>query len=171
MLARLLEQLCLTWDALPLSIAIVQDNTSRECKNQLLIRWAVKLVALSILESIVLCYPQKGHTHGPLDGAFGQMCVKRSLAEFDDDMDIMNILDDFLRTSGLDAGTRGGAKAYKLDQALEWVQWAESVNIARSNLTGPEAPHYFRNCLRRHIGAGVPCSDAAAIHGQRSTSS
>ena len=85
-------------------------------------RWAVKLVALSIVESIAPCYPQEGHTHGPLDGAFGQLCVKLSLAGFDDDMDVVNIQDNFLRTSGLDAGSRSGAKAYKVDQAPEWVQ-------------------------------------------------
>jgi hypothetical protein len=32
-LARLMEQLYCTWDALPLSIAIIQDNTARECKK------------------------------------------------------------------------------------------------------------------------------------------
>ena len=58
-----------------------------------IVMWAVRLVAMGVFESIVLCYPQKGHTHGPLDGVFGQMCVKLSLAEFQDDMDVVNILD------------------------------------------------------------------------------
>eukprot|EP00974_Lingulodinium_polyedra_P049447 4751800-Lingulodinium_polyedra.AAC.1 len=31
-----------------------------------------------------------------------------------------------------------------------------------SNLTGPEAPHYFRICLRRGIGAGGPHGDAVS---------
>ncbi len=115
-LARLMEQLYCTWEALPLNIAIIQDNTSRECKNQLMIKWACKLVALATL-------------------------VKLSLAEFEDDMDVVNILDGFLRTSGLDAGSREGAKAYKLDQAPKWIDWAETVDLAMSNLTGPEAPH------------------------------
>ena len=53
---------------------------------------------MGVFESIVLCYPQKGHTHGPLDGVFGQMCVKLSLAEFQDDMDVVNILDNFLKS-------------------------------------------------------------------------
>ncbi len=136
-LARLMEQLYCTWEALPLNIAIIQDNTSRECKNQLMIKWACKLVALATL-------------------------VKLSLAEFEDDMDVVNILDDFLRTSGLDAGSREGAKAYKLDQAPKWIDWAETVDLAMSNLTGPEAPHYFRVCLRKHIGTGGPYGDATA---------
>ena len=100
--------------------------------------------------------------HGPLDGAFGQMCVKLSLAEFDDDMDVVNILDTFLTSSGLDEGTRGGAKAYKLDQAPLWVDWFEQVDLSISCLTGPEAPHYFRICLRRQIGHGGPGGDSTA---------
>eukprot|EP00974_Lingulodinium_polyedra_P097180 9418287-Lingulodinium_polyedra.AAC.1 len=39
-----------------------------------IIKWVVRLVAMGVFESIVLCSPEKGHTHGPLDGVFGQMC-------------------------------------------------------------------------------------------------
>ena len=38
--------------------------------------------------------------------------------EFDDDMDAVSILNEFLISSGLDAGSREGAQAYKLDEAL-----------------------------------------------------
>ena len=60
--------------------------------------------------------PEKGHTRGPLDGCFGQMCVKLPLAEFDDDMEVVASLHEFLMLSGLDAGSREGAQAYKLDE-------------------------------------------------------
>ena len=46
-----------------------------------------------------------------------EMCETVSLEEFEDDMDVVDILYHFLKTSGLDAGTREGAKAYKLDEA------------------------------------------------------
>ena len=59
-LARLMEQLYCTWDALPLSIAIIQDNTARECNTQKNVMWAVRLVAMGVFESIVLCYPPEG---------------------------------------------------------------------------------------------------------------
>ena len=81
--------------ALPLAISLIQDNTCRECKNQKILKFGVRLIALNILESISLLYPEKGHTHGPLDGTFGQMCVKLSLEEFQDDLDVVDILDDF----------------------------------------------------------------------------
>ena len=148
--------------ALPLAISLIQDNTCRECKNQKILKFGVRLVALIILESISFLYPEKGHTHGPLDGTFGQMCVKLSLEEFQDDLDVVDILEDFLKTSGLDAATRQDAMAYKLDEAPEWVQWAEEVDLSISALTGPEAPHYFRTCRRRHLGTMSAHGDAAA---------
>ena len=120
------------------------------------------------MESFTYLYPEKGHTHGPLDATFGQTCVKLSLEEFEDDMDVVDILDDFLKTSGLDAGTRAAAKAYKLDEAAEWVKWAEEVDLAMSALTGLEAPHYFRLCRRKHLGTltahGDGAAEAAACH-------
>ena len=125
--------------ALPLAISLIQDNTCRECNNQKILKFGVILIALNMLESISFLYPEKGHTHGPLDGTFGQMCVKLSLEEFQDDIDVVNILDSFLKTSGLDAATRQDAMAYKLDEAPEWVQWAEDVDLSMSALTGPAA--------------------------------
>jgi hypothetical protein len=59
-------------------------------------------------------------------------------------MDVVNILDNFLKSSGLDTGSREGAQAYKLDQAPEWIEWAEAVDLTMSNLIGPEALLYFR---------------------------
>ena len=90
-----------------------------------------------------------------MDGCFGQMCVKLSLEEFDDAQDVVDILDHFLKTSGLDAGTRQNAKAYKLDEAAKWVEWAEEVDLRMSALTGPDAPHSFRICRRKQVGADV----------------
>ena len=161
-IARLMESLYKSWGALPLAVSLIQDNTSRECKNQKIVKFAVRLVALDCTESFDLSYPEKGHTHGPLDGTFGQMCVKLSLEEFDDDMDVVEILQAFLRTSGLDPGTREATEAYKLDEAAEWVLWAEQVNLEMASLTGPEAPHYFRICKRKLLGLGGPHADGPA---------
>ena len=167
-IARLIDDMYQKYAALPLAISLIQDNTSRECKNQMMLKFSVKLVALNCVESFTYLYPEKGHTHGPLDATFGQTCVKLSLEEFEDDMDVVDILDHFLKTSGLDAGTREGAKAYKLDEAAEWIKWVEEVDLAMSALTGPEAPHYFRLCRRKHLGTltahGDGTAEAAACH-------
>ena len=86
--------------ALPLAISLIQDNTCRECKNQTILKCGVRLIAQNILESITFVYPEQGHTHGPMDGTFGPMCVKLSLEEFHDDLNVVDILDDVLKTSG-----------------------------------------------------------------------
>ena len=153
-MARMLEDIFLKYGGLPKSLYLVQDNTSRECKNQKIVKFFLMLVSLNIFHSVELAFPQKGHTHGPLDGTFGQACVKLANMEFQDDADVVNHLNDFLRDIGIDGGSRDGAKAYKLDESARWTAWAESVGLALSNLTGPEAPHYFRICRRRDVGIG-----------------
>jgi len=161
-ISRLMERMYNSWGALPLAISLIQDNTSRECKNQKIVKWAVRVVAMDCTQSFDLSYPEKGHTHGPLDGSFGQMVVKLSLEEFDDDMAVVEILQAFLRTSGLDPNTREAAEAYKLDEAARWVDWAEHTNLNMTCLTGPTAPHYFRICKRKFVGAGGPHADGPA---------
>jgi len=74
----------------------------------------------------------------------------------------MGILYHFMKTSGLDVGTREGAKAYKLDEAAEWVKWTEEVDLAMSAATGLEAPHYFRISRRKHLGTLTACGDGTA---------
>ena len=69
----------------------------------------------------------------------GRHNVKLSLAELEDDTDVMDILDNFMKASGLHVGTREGAKAYEQHEADEWVKWVEEVDLAMSALTGPEA--------------------------------
>ena len=62
--------------------------------------------------------------------------MKLSLAELEDDTEVIDILYHFMKTSGLDVGTREGAKAYKLDKASEWIKWAD---LTMSALTRREA--------------------------------
>ena len=45
-------------------------------------------------------------------------------------------------------------------KAPKWVEWAEQVDLSMSNLTGPEAPHYFRVTRRRCLGADSPCGSS-----------
>ena len=49
-----------------------------------------------------------------------------------------------------------------MDEAEEWVKWVEEVDLAMSALTGPEAPHYFRSCRRKHLGTLTVCGDGTA---------
>ena len=65
-LARLMEQLYKNWGALPFSICLMMDSTSRECTNQLMVKFGIKIVALDLVESICLNYPVKGSHPWPL---------------------------------------------------------------------------------------------------------
>ena len=88
----------------------------------------------------------------------GRHNVKLSLAELEDDTDVMDILYHFMKTSGLDVGTREGAKAYELDEAVEWVKWGEEVDLAMSALTRHEAPP----CCCKHLGTLTAYGDGLA---------
>ena len=73
--ARLIEDLYPKYRGLPLAISLIQDNTSRECKNQIITKLGVKLIALGCLECITLLYPEKGHTHTDLWTVPSGKCV------------------------------------------------------------------------------------------------
>jgi hypothetical protein len=49
-IARLIDDMYQKYEGLPLAISLIQDNTSRECKNQMMLRFGVKLVALGCVE-------------------------------------------------------------------------------------------------------------------------
>ena len=76
--------------ALPNTLTVVQDNTASECKNQQILKVVAKWqrLILQIRCHGWLGYPWKGHTHGYLDGVFGQATAKLTNVEFQDDEDV-----------------------------------------------------------------------------------
>ena len=79
--------------------------------------------------------------------------MKLANAEFQDDEEVVQVLQKFLNEGSLEPGTESNALAYKLDEAAEWVEWAEDdMDFSCSGLTGPEAPHSFHVCLREDLG-------------------
>ena len=108
---------------------------------------------LDVFDSIVLAYPQKGHTHGPLDGTFGQCCVKIGNEQFDSADQVVNILQSFLDDAVLEAGAHCNKVAYKLDESPSWEAWWDELQLQMGNLTGPLAPHWFHICNRKDLDA------------------
>ena len=152
-IARMSESIYKKHGGLPLTLVLLQDNTCRECKNQLILKVVAKWVILEIHKHVWLVYPEKGHSHGPLDAVYGQATVKLGNSEFDNDEEVVALLQKFLDTGSLEPGTEDNAVAYKLDQAATWVKWAEDdFAFACSNLTGKHAPHSFHICLRQDLG-------------------
>ena len=151
-IGRLLNQVFEAHGSLPLGMHLQQDNTSRECKNQFIVKWAVKLVALGVFRWVSLNHLIKGHTHEDIDATFGQLTVRLAARQFDDDQDVVSILLGFLGDLGIESTSRRASTVYKLDEAAEWTRWWSEIAIELSKLTGPRAPHVFRVCLRSDLG-------------------
>ena len=151
-IARMMEAIYRRFGGLPMHMSLVQDNCCRECKNNKIIKFFTRLKVHGIVEEASLGYPIKGHSHGPLDATFGQATVKLAQEEFDDDAEAVDVLNDFLKDSRLDFGTKEDARAYKLDEAADWESWWNLLEFHMSSLTGPAAPHYFRICSRGRLG-------------------
>ena len=73
-------------------------------------KFSVKLMALNCVESITYLYPEKGHTHGPLDATVRQTYVKLHLEELEDDTDVVDILDHFCEDLWARCWHSGGSK-------------------------------------------------------------
>lgn len=153
-IARMLDSIFQEHGALPRALHLQQDNTCRECKNQLIVKFAAKLVALKVFESVTLSYLVTGHTHENIDGTFGQVTVKLSATEFDSADDVVSILEGILKDLGIDPGARRATRCYKLDEVADWQEWWNETDLTLSRLTGPLAPHWFRICHRRDLTAG-----------------
>lgn len=126
----------------------------------------VKLVARQSVDCFTFLYPEKGHSHGPLDATFGHTCVTVSLVELNADIYAVATLGHVLNTSGLVAGTRAAAKAHTLDEAAEWIACAAIVVVSMSNLIGCDTPHVCCIFRRTHVGmfggGGDGTAEAAA---------
>ena len=156
-IARMLNDYFAHFKTLPLGLHIQQDNTSRECKNQKMLKFATSLVSMGVFRWVTLAYLVTGHTHCPLDGTFGEMTMRLTQEEFDDDAALVGLLDKFAKEVGIDEASRRNARAYKHDEAAKWDDWWDQLGLHFSNLTGPDAPHYFRVGLRSDVGIrGVP---------------
>ena len=153
-IARMSESIYRKHGGLPQTLVIIQDNTCRECKNQKILKVVAKWVIMNIHKHVWLAYPEKGHSHGPLDAVYGQATVKLGNSEFDDPEEVVALLQGFLDDGFLELGTDTNAMAYKLDQTARWVEWAEDdLRFAVSRHTGVGAPHSFHVCLRQDLSA------------------
>ena len=68
-----------------------------------------------------------------------------------------------LNTLGWARQVRRNAKCYKLDEVAPWSDWASEVGVYFNNLTGPDAPHYFRVGLRSGLGVSMPTHHASKV--------
>ena len=160
-LCRLLSDIYAEFGTLPLGLHLQQDNTSRECKNQKVLQFAIMLVAKRVFRWVCLSYLVTGHTHTGLDATFGQLATKLSSSEFSTDVDVVRLLGEFAKDLGVDKASQAAAKCYKLDEVAPWCDWASEIGVYFNNITGPDAPHYLRVCLRSDLGNAMPVPHAS----------
>ena len=133
----MLSDLYANYGTLPLGLHLQLDNTSRENKNQKMLRFMIVLVAKKIFRWVCLSFLVTGHTHSGLGATFGQLAVKLSLEEFSTDMEVADLLVRFARELGVDAASQAAAKCYKLDEVAPWCEWAADVGSTSTTSRGP----------------------------------
>ena len=149
-LARCMSKIYDKMKSLPRHVYLVLDNTSRDNKNQHMLRFWCKLHVLQVFETIYIAFPTKGHTHGPLDGVGGHATVRCCNETFDTAAELVQVYDKFLADATFEEGTFF-QDAYKHDNAADWQQWQQELPLEFSFLTGPKAPHGFRILSRKAL--------------------
>lgn len=73
------------------------------------------------------------------------------MKEFDDDVEAVNLLLQFLGNLGIEETGRRASLAYKMDEAASWETWWQQLDVSFNQLTGPRAPHVFMVTRRQHL--------------------
>ena len=105
---------------------------------------------MKIFEMIYVCYPVKGHTHGPLDAIGGHAVVRCSNEVFNSANELVDVYQKFLDTADFEEGTTF-KKTYKHDNSANWMEWIDDIELTITAMTGPKAPHGFRILTRKQL--------------------
>ena len=101
-------------------LRIQSDNTVREMKNNILLRYMAMLVSSATLRSISLGCLTSGHSHEDIDQMFGSVArfVIRKCKVANTPMDFQSILVDFL--AQLPRAHEPNRWVVKLDKVRDW---------------------------------------------------
>jgi hypothetical protein len=89
------------------------DNTTKDNKNQKMMRWCIFLVMNKIFRSATMAFLRKGHTHEDIDAVFGQLALEIQNSKFNSVEEICDILMRKLTTAGVDDNSKNRSLAYK----------------------------------------------------------
>ena len=129
--------------SLPRNIVLMLDNTSSNNKNQLMVKFFIKLVCLEVIETAYLGFPIKGHTHSPLDGLGGHAVVRTSNSTFDTADQLTAVYNDFMKQAKFEDGTLFQG-AQKHDEAADWLSWINEIPLNLALITGTFANAWQR---------------------------
>eukprot|EP00434_Breviolum_minutum_P027937 symbB.v1.2.024718.t1/scaffold2362.1/size81346/1 len=86
------------YDLASATVTIQSDNTAREVKNGICMRWASAIVSDCVAKEVILSFLRTGHSHEDVDQAFGQAAdwIRRRLPRAECSDDVVRSLNDFL---------------------------------------------------------------------------
>ena len=143
-ISRLLSIIYNRFNALPASLHIVLDNTSASNKNQIMIKYWVKVLLLGCCRHVHIRFPLKGHTHNCIDALGGAAVTACNTKEFSTPEALVTVYKEFL-------------EKVKFESSV-WHRTAYKCEFGM--LTGPRAPHLFHLLFRSELTQ----DDLAAEH-------
>ena len=102
------------------TVTFQADNTCREVKNGIVMRWCSALVSDNRVKECALSFLRCGHSHEDVDQVFGRAAdwIRRRLARAECSDDVVASLNDFLRQC--DRPHEAQRKCIKLDGTRDW---------------------------------------------------
>ena len=142
------------------SITCQADNTAREVKNGMVMRWAASLVSDHRVGELTLSFLRSGHSHEDVDQTFGYAAdyIRRRLPRAETSDDVVAGLSDCL--ASMDRPHEPLRRCYKLDRTRDWFLDSIRLNFcfqAIMILAGsiaiclPKIKHSFPSCPIRVI--------------------
>ena len=118
-------------DLTQVHLCIQVDNTCREAKNNMVLRWCAAQVSCGNVKSISLNSLRSGHSHEDVDQCFGQLarCIARHKRAATLDH-FMQIVGDFAK--GMHRPHEEGRYTVKVDDARDWNPAQHFITILES---------------------------------------
>lgn len=109
------------YDLASATVTIQSDNTAREVKNGICMRWASAIVSDCVAKEVILSFLRTGHSHEDVDQAFGQAAdwIRRRLPRAECSDDVVRSLNDFL--TQMDRPHERQRQCFKLDRTRNWT--------------------------------------------------
>ncbi|CAK9061755.1 unnamed protein product [Durusdinium trenchii] len=122
-------------------VTLQADNTCREVKNGILMRYVASLVSDGVIGSGRLSFLRTGHSHEDIDQLFGRVAsfIKLKVRTALTSSDFVHALEEFTRQ--LDRPFEPQRFVVKLDSIRDWRGWlSEAMPVSLKGIGGPRRP-------------------------------
>lgn len=129
-------------DTTNVELYIQCDNTSRENKNNPMLKWLSLLTMTRRIKRGCIRFLQTGHSHEDIDQLWGRLAAwiaKRQTLEHP--MAFIQTIQEFLNQLGRPHEPSGFV--VKVDQVRNWRDWLATFPMRLEGIGGPGAPHEF----------------------------